>query len=193
MNDLINLRQFSVGNGVIALMDAPWAVIYIGVMFLFHPYFGSAAIIAGIIMIILAVITQKATGDRMIKANGLSRAAQVSFSNNLRNTEVIHGMGMSKNIQGKDDLLYDQAADEQAIASVAASQLQSISKSFRMLAQSLLLGLGAYLALNQEISPGMMIAGSLLLGRALAPIDMMVASWKSFVDAKVSMSASPRY
>ena len=184
MNDLINLRQFSVGNGVIALMDAPWAVIYIGVMFLFHPYFGSAAIIAGIIMIVLAVITQKATGDRMIKANGLSRAAQVSFSNNLRNTEVIHGMGMSKNIQGKDDLLYDQAADEQAIASVAASQLQSISKSFRMLSQSLLLGLGAYLALNQEISPGMMIAGSLLLGRALAPIDMMVASWKSFVDAK---------
>ncbi len=184
MNDLISLRQFSVGNGVISLMDAPWALVYICVMFLFHPYFGSAAIIAAVIMIILAVITQKSTGDRMAKANGLSRTAQVSFSNNLRNTEVIHGMGMSKNIQYRDDLLYDKAANEQAIASVAASQLQSISKSFRMLAQSLLLGLGAYLALNQEISPGMMIAGSLLLGRALAPVDMMVANWKSFIDAK---------
>ncbi|MFL2873142.1 MAG: type I secretion system permease/ATPase [Pseudohongiellaceae bacterium] len=184
MTDLINLRQFAVGNGVISVLDAPWALIYIAVMFMFHAYFGAAAIIAAIIMMILAIITQKSTAARMALAGSLSRTAQVSFDSNLRNTEVIHGMGMSQNIRNRDDILFDAASNEQATASVASARLQSISKSFRMLAQSLLLGLGAYLALNQEISPGMMIAGSLLLGRALAPIDMMVANWKSFVDAR---------
>ena len=135
-------------------------------------------------MIILAIINQKLTAEGLAKANSLSRTAQVSFSSNLRNSEVIHGMGMSENIHNRESILFDAAADEQAKASIAAARLQAISKSFRMLSQSLLLGLGAYLALNQQISPGMMIAGSLLLGRALAPIDMMVASWKSFVDAR---------
>ena len=184
MTDLVNLKQFVVGNGIISVMDAPWALIYIGVMYIFHPLFGYAAIVAAVVMILLAVINQKTTAGGLAKANSLSRAAQNSFGSNLRNSEVIHGMGMSENIQSKDGRLFDIAADEQARASIAGSKLQALSKSFRMLSQSLLLGLGAYLALNQEISPGMMIAGSLLLGRALAPIDMMVASWKSFVDAK---------
>ncbi len=184
MADLVSLRQFVVGNGIISVMDAPWALIYIGVMFVFHSFFGYAAIIAAVIMILLAILNQKLTAEGMARANNLSRSAQTSFGSNLRNSEVIHGMGMSENIQLKDNHLFDAAANEQARASVAASRLQALSKSFRMLSQSLLLGLGAYLALNQEISPGMMIAGSLLLGRALAPIDMMVGSWKSFVDAK---------
>lgn len=184
MSDLINLRQFVTGNGVIALMDAPWVPIYIGVMFAFHTAFGISAIIAAILMILLAVVTQKSTSERLASANSFSRAAQASFGNNLRNTEVIHGMGMSANIQGRDELLFDKASSEQAHASIAAGRLAALSKSFRQLSQSALLGLGAYLAVNGQISPGMMIAGSLLLGRALAPIDMLVGSWKGFIDAK---------
>jgi ATP-binding cassette subfamily C protein EexD len=184
MGDLVGLRQFVVGNGIFCVMDAPWAVIYIGMMFVFHPFFGAAAIASAVVMIILAIVTQKSTGEDMALANGLSRRAQESFGSNLRNSEVIHGMGMAQNIQNKDETLFNVASDFQASSSVSAARLQAISKAFRMLAQSLLLGLGAYLALNQQISPGMMIAGSLLLGRALAPIDMMVANWRSFVDAK---------
>mgnify|MGYP001331560238 CR=1 FL=1 len=184
MTDLIGLRQFITGNGAFALMDAPWTFVYIGVMFLFHSSFGIAAIIAAIIMILFAVITQKSTEGKLSKANWLSQQANISFQNTLRNAEVVQGMGMAANIRARDGLLYDDAANEQATASVLAGRLSAISKSFRLIAQSLLLGQGAYLALNQEISAGMMIAGSLLLGRALAPIDQMVGNWKGFIAAK---------
>ena len=184
MSDLLALRQFITGNGAFAIMDAPWTLFYIGIMFLFHPMFGIAAIISALIMILLAVITQKATSNKLLKANQLTNTANMSFRSNLRNAEVIHGMGMAANIRKRDDLLYDAASEEQAVASTIAGRLAAISKSFRMISQSILLGMGAYLALNGEISPGLMIGGSLLLGRALAPIDMMVGNWKGFVEVK---------
>ncbi|MDD9895267.1 MAG: type I secretion system permease/ATPase [Gammaproteobacteria bacterium] len=186
MSDLLGLRQFITGNGVFAFMDAPWTPIYIVVMFMFHPLFGIAAIICAVILIALAIIMEKVTAQKLLEANKLTTAATQSFQSNLRNAEVIHGMGMQAAIRQKDGKLYQAAGNEQAIGSAAAGRLTAISKSFRLIAQSIVLGLGAYLALNQQISPGMMIAGSLLLGRALAPIDMMVGTWKNFVDAKSS-------
>ncbi|OUU02575.1 MAG: type I secretion system permease/ATPase [Flammeovirgaceae bacterium TMED32] len=184
MSDLIGLRQFVTGNGVFAIMDAPWTPIYIGVMFMFHPLFGLAAIITTIILIILALVSQKVATSKLALAANLTGSAQSSFSSNLRNAEVIHGMGMAANIRAKDNSLYAEACDEQANASAVVGRLAAISKSFRLISQSILLGLGAYLALRGQISPGMMIAGSLLLGRALAPIDLLVASWRGFVEAK---------
>lgn len=188
MHDLIALRQFITGSGAFAIMDAPWVFIYIGVMFIFHPYFGVAALIAALVMICLAVITQKVTGERLKDANLLSQKANISFQNSLKNAEVIQGMGMAANIRGRDGVLQDDAMNEQAFVSVAAGRLSAITKSFRLISQSLLLGLGAYLSLNQQISPGMMIAGSLLLGRALAPIDILVANWKGFIAATDQLS-----
>ncbi len=184
MTDLLALRQFVTGNGIFALMDAPWTPIYIGVMFMFHPLFGISAAIAAIISILLALITQKTTGDKLQKANTVTSIATHSFQSNLKNSEVIHGMGMGSRIQERTNLGYQEAAELQAIASTSASRLTAISKSFRQIAQSLLLGEGAYLVLTQSISPGVMIAGSLLLGRALAPIDMMVGNWAGFIAAK---------
>ena len=186
MSDLLGLRQFITGNGVFAFMDAPWTPIYIAVMFMFHPLFGISAVICAVIMIVLAIIMEKLTAQKLLEANKLTAVATQSFQSNLRNAEVIHGMGMQAAIRQKDGKLYQAAGNEQAIGSAAAGRLTAISKSFRLIAQSIVLGLGAYLALNQQISPGMMIAGSLLLGRALAPIDMMVGTWKNFVDAKNS-------
>ena len=184
MGDLIGLRQFMTGNGVFAFMDAPWVPMYIWVMFLFHPYFGYSAIFAAIIMILFAVVSEKVTGWRLVEANSLSAQAQGMLGSNLRNAEVIEGMGMAETVRSRYNLLFDEASSKQAIASSYAGLISATSKSFRMIVQSLLLGMGAYLALMQEISPGMMIAGSLLLGRALAPIDLMVGTWKSFVTAK---------
>jgi ATP-binding cassette subfamily C protein EexD len=188
MNDLLALRQFVTGNGIFAIMDAPWTPIYIGVMFLFHWLFGVAAIIAALILITLAIVTQKTTAGKLSTANIFTQKAALSFNSKLRNSEVIHGMGMGSRIEGKSDQLYQEAANEQAHASAAAGRLSAISKSFRQISQSLLLGLGAYLVLTQAISPGVMIAGSLLLGRALAPIDIMVGSWKGFIDARIQVS-----
>ena len=117
MQDLIGLRQFVTGNGILAFMDAPWAPIYIGVMFLFHPLFGISAIVAVIVMIALAVITEKMTGEKLGEANTLAAKANMSFQSNLRNAEVIEAMGMASSIRSKIEGLYDEVSSKQAIAS----------------------------------------------------------------------------
>ena len=114
MADLIGLRQFMTGNGVFAFMDAPWVPIYIWVMFLFHPYFGYSAIIAALIMILFALGTEKITGRRLLEANSFSGQAQSMFGNNLRNAEVIEGMGMSETVRSHYNHLFDKEARAQA-------------------------------------------------------------------------------
>ncbi|MDA1370917.1 MAG: type I secretion system permease/ATPase [Proteobacteria bacterium] len=184
LNDLSSLRQFLTGNGLFAFFDAPWFPIYIAVMFSFHPWFGYSGILAGIIMVILAYANEKATNDKLQEANSQWNRASNQLNGSLRNAEVIAAMGMTDDIRSRQEHLANSVLKLQTEASKRAATLTSLSKSLRMIMQSLLLGLGAMLALRQEISPGMVIAGSLLLGRALAPIDMLVGTWKGFTLAR---------
>lgn len=183
-SDLSGLRQFLTGNGLFAFFDAPWFPIYIGVMFMFHPWFGVAAIFAGIVMVILAYINEKVTSKKLQDANSKAYWVGNQISRSLQNAEVIAAMGMTSDIRKAQEQSSGEVLKLQTSASQQAAVLTSVSKTFRMTMQSMLLGLGALLALQQEISPGMMIAGSLLLGRALAPIDMLVGSWKGFTVAR---------
>ena len=178
--DLTSLRQFLTGNGMFAVFDAPWFPIYIFVMFSFHPWFGIAGILCGAVMVVLAFTNNSATDSLLQAANEKSNQANSKFQRSLRNSEVVAALGMSEDVAKSQNKLNDEVLEKQTEASRKAAALNGLSKSFRLISQSSLLGLGAYLALNQEISPGMMIAGSLLLGRALAPIDMLVGSWKGF-------------
>ena len=184
LSDLSSLRQFLTGNGLFAFFDAPWFPIYVFVMFMFHPLFGYAAIFAGIVMLALAYTTEKVTSKKLQDANSQSNWINNQVNGTLKNSEVIAAMGMADDLRHRQEKRFDQVLTLQTDASRSAGLLQSLSKTFRMVMQSLLLGLGALLALRQEISPGMMIAGSLLLGRALAPIDMLVGTWKGFTLAR---------
>ncbi len=184
LNDLSSLRQFLTGNGLFAFFDAPWFPIYVFVMFLFHPMFGYAAIFAGTVMVALAYTTEKVTSKKLQDANNQSTWINNQVSGTIKNSEVIAAMGMADDLRHRQEARFDKVLTLQTDASRWAGVLQSLSKTFRMVMQSLLLGLGALLALQQEISPGMMIAGSLLLGRALAPIDMLVGTWKGFTLAR---------
>ena len=184
LSDLSSLRQFLTGNGLFAFFDAPWFPIYVFVMFMFHPMFGYAAIFAGIVMIALAYTTEKVTSKKLQDANSKSNWINNQVNGTLKNSEVIAAMGMANDLRHRQETRFDEVLTLQTEASRSAGLLQSLSKTFRMVMQSLLLGLGALLALRQEISPGMMIAGSLLLGRALAPIDMLVGTWKGFTLAR---------
>jgi ATP-binding cassette subfamily C protein EexD len=184
LSDLSSLRQFLTGNGLFAFFDAPWFPIYVFVMFMFHPTFGYAAIFAGIVMIALAYTTEKVTSKKLQDANSKSNWINNQVNGTLKNSEVIAAMGMADDLRHRQEKRFDEVLTLQTDASRSAGLLQSLSKTFRMVMQSLLLGLGALLALRQEISPGMMIAGSLLLGRALAPIDMLVGTWKGFTLAR---------
>ena len=184
INDLSSLRQFLTGNGLFAFFDAPWFPIYVFIMFLFHPLFGVGAIFACTVMIALAYVTERTTSKKLQDANTQSTHLNNQISNSLKNSEVISAMGMTEDLRHRQEARFDQVLSLQTEASRSAGILQSLSKTFRLVMQSLMLGLGAFLAISNEISPGMMIGGSLLLGRALAPIDMLVGTWKGFVLAR---------
>lgn len=184
LNDLTGLRQFLTGNGLFAFFDAPWLPIYIGVMFLFHPWYGWVAIASAIVLLLLAVVNEKMTGAPIAEANKQNISATLYTTKNLRNAEVIESMGMLNTLMSRWALRQKHVLQQQSIASDKGGTITSISKTFRLLVQSLILGLGAYLAVNHEITPGLMIAGSILLGRALAPIDLIIGSWKGFISAR---------
>jgi len=184
INDLTGLRQFLTGNGIFAFFDAPWFPVYLAVMFMFHTWFGVVALVAVIVMISLAWTTEVVTNKKLRDANVESNAANVRLISSLRNAEVIEAMGMAGVVRRNLQKINDRALVLQTDASKLAGGLTAISKTFRVTIQSLILGLGALLTLQHEISGGMMIAGSLLLGRALAPIDMLVATWRGFSTAR---------
>ncbi len=184
LDDLTSLRQFMTGNGLFAFFDAPWIPIYIIVMFFFHPMIGWMAIFTAIILIIIAFANEKATSKLLSEANGVAASNRALVNKNLVNAEVIEAMGMLGDMKRRWLEGVYKVLKLQSEASSNAGLLTSLSKTVRVSSQSLILGLGAYLAIQQEISPGAMIAGSILLGRALAPIDLMIGTWKGFVAAR---------
>lgn len=182
--DLNGLRQFLTGNGLFAFFDAPWLPIYIFVMFLFHPAFGYAAIGASVYLGTLALLNEKLTRKPLDQANKRNGVIQVLTSKSMRNVDSIVSMGMQARFTSMWRAQQDKMIADQSIASDRGGAITAASKASRITLQSLVLGLGAYLALSAELSPGMMIAGSILLGRALQPMDQMIAVWKQFVSAR---------
>lgn len=184
LDDLTALRQFMTGNGLFAFFDAPWMPFYIALMFLFHPWYGWMAVFTTIVLSVLAVINEKVTSKTLSEANSQAVAGRALVNKTLKNAEVIESMGMLDSVRGRWQAGSYNVLRLQAHASAKAGLISSLSKIIRLSSQSLVLGLGAYLTIQQEITPGLMIAGSVLLGRALSPIDMMIATWKSFVSAR---------
>lgn len=186
LNDLTQVRQFMTGNGLFAFFDAPWMPIYIIVLFIFHPAFGFFAIFAAIVLVGITIANEYSTKDKLAEANNLSRASTIYVDSNIRNAEVVNAMGMRNNISKVWADKYYGFLNAQNIASDSAGVWSNLSKSLRVMFQSLILGLGAYLAINMEVTPGMMIAASIIMGRALAPLDLIIGSWKGFSSARSS-------
>ena len=184
LNDLLQLRQFMTGPGLFAFFDAPWLPIYLAVLFLFHPYFFVFAVIAAVILIILAVWNEYATRGDLQDANQESMAAQQLAQSHLRNAEAIEAMGMLPRMRERWQEKQMTLLALQSRASGKSGMISSMSKTFRLTMQSLMLGLGAYLAIQKQITPGLVIAGSILLGRALAPLDQLIVSWRGFLNAR---------
>ena len=186
MGDLMQLRQFLSGNGLFAFFDAPWIPVYIIVLFMFHVYFGIFAIFAAIVLVIITILNEYTTKEVLDKANTLNRDAMALLEANIRNAEIINAMGMKKDVRKKWEEKYFGFLVAQNDASNKVGIWSNLSKTLRMFFQSMMLGLGAYLAVNMELSAGMMIAGSIIMGRALAPLDLMIATWKGFSGARMS-------
>ncbi|GGM22278.1 peptidase [Pseudomonas asuensis] len=184
LNDLTGLRQFLTSNGLFAFFDAPWLPIYVGVMFFFHPWYGWLAVLGAAVLLVLAIINERLTSKPLADANRENISATSFTSKSLRNAEVVASMGMLPNLFSLWRKKNNTVLALQATASEHGGAFSNASKTLRMLLQSAILGVGAYLVIDHQITPGLMTAGSLLLGRALAPIDMLIGSWKGFVTAR---------
>lgn len=186
LGDLLVLRQFLTGNGLFAFFDAPWIPVYVALLFLFHTTFGLVALVSALLLIMLAVWNERATHDDLEQANRVSVESANITARNLRNAEVVHALGMLPNLMARWKDKQQRLIMLQAIASEKAGLIAALSKTYRLTIQSLILGLGAWLAIEKQITPGLMIGGSILLGRALAPIDLMIGSWKQFLSARTA-------
>lgn len=188
LQDLDSVRQFLTGAGLFALLDAPWAPIFILVIFLLHPWLGTTALIGALVLLLLAFANEAFTrrplgvaSEQTIKANNFAEAC-------LDNAEVLKAMGMLGGIHRRWHDYRQATVGYQARASDRAGALLAGTKFFRLYLQVLMLGIGAWLVMEQRITPGAMIASAILLGRALAPVELAVGNWRGFVGARASFT-----
>ncbi len=186
LTDLGALRTFLASPYLIALYDLPWFPLYLGVVFILHPWLGLLAIAGAIVVAILALLNEWMTGDTTSEASQLEIVENRFADEAQRNADTLLSMGMSRNAaanwtkQRREALATAQAAGERS------EVFQASSKVFRMFLQSAILALGAYLAIGQLISPGAIVAASILAGRALAPIDQVIGGWKQIKRARLA-------
>lgn len=184
--DIDRLREFLTGNGLIAICDVPWVPIFLVICFAFDPLIGWVGLGGAVIIFILALLNEVITRKSLSQANSHSQSAQHFANTTLQNVEVIRALGMEESLRGRWAVMHRKMLELQATASDRAGVLLSMSKFVRMGLQVAILGVGAFLVLEGKISPGMMIAASIMMGRALAPVDQVVGQWKQFVGARQS-------
>jgi PrtD family type I secretion system ABC transporter len=184
LRDFDTYRQFITSQGVHALLDAPWMPIYIAVTFVLHPTLGIVSVIGGVILIGLAIGNEFATKRPLQVANEIATRNYAFTESTLRNAEVVQAMGMQPGLTARWQEGRDQVMGYQAAASEGGAFWSSSIKFARQFLQSAMLGVGAYLVIEREMSVGAMFVGTLLMGRALAPIDIAVGSWRGFVMAR---------
>jgi ATP-binding cassette subfamily C exporter for protease/lipase len=186
LSDLASLRQLITGQGLIALLDAPWLPIFLIVAFIFHPWFGVLTLVLALVLIGLALWGELATKVHLGEANRLSVHSATYVNSTLQNAEVIQALGMLGPLRQRWSLWQQRIIAAQARASDHSARITSATRFVRISGQSLALGLGALLVLEGQLSAGMMIAMSLLLGRALAPVEIAIGSWKQFTSGRLS-------
>lgn len=182
--DLTVLRQFMTGNGVFAFFDMPWIPIYLGVLFLLHPWLGLAAIVFALVQSAIAVIGHRLSKQAQSEATQSLAQAQNFLQSKLRNVEVLSAMGMLGNLYTTWRHKQHKALHLSGLAQQQNGKLSALSKFLRYVQQSMSLGIGAWLVIRGEISPGAMIAANVMMTRALAPIDLLVSTWPQFLSSK---------
>ena len=186
LSDLNLLQQYISGPGPASLFDSPWVPVYIMVIFMFHPWLGWLAVASAILLFIIALLNDTRSRKPMNEANTAVAAGNQYADAGRRNAEVLSAIGMLGAIRDRWREHQLTALRHQTTARDRASTLTSISKSLRLFLQSAMLALGALLTIQQEISAGTMIAASIILGRALQPVEQAIAHWRGLVQARTA-------
>src|SRR5215468_7381134 len=186
LRDLDNVRSFLGGMGPSAFFDLPWLPLYLGICFAFHVMLGVTALVGALFLVGLTVLTEYLSRQPAKEATGLAARRNDLAAASRRNAEVMVAMGMTSRLNKRWGEANEKYLAGNQDASDIAGGLGAIAKVLRMLLQSMVLGVGAYLVIHQEATAGIIIAGSILSARALAPVDLAIAHWKGFVAARQS-------
>jgi ATP-binding cassette subfamily C protein len=186
LRDLDNIRSFLSSLGPSAFFDLPWLPFYLAICFAFHVLIGATALAGAIILVILTILTEFMTRKPAREAMGLAARRNDLAAASRRNAEVLVAMGMSGRLTKRWSVTNENYLTGNQRTSDVAGGLGAIAKVMRMTLQSAVLGVGAYLVIHQEATAGVIIAGSILSARALAPVDLAIAHWKGFVAARQS-------
>lgn len=186
MIDLGTLKQFLSGNALGTIFDLPWVPFYVGVIFFLHWTLGVLGIIGCIIIVIAALYNEFATRKPTKESASLKRAEQSLVQQSYRNSDLVIALGMEDNISRKWEDINQRASDASMRNTDISGNSSAFTKAFRMMIQSAILGLGGALAVKQIVTPGAMIAASIIMGRALAPLQMAIGQWRSFGQARIS-------
>jgi ATP-binding cassette subfamily C protein len=180
LSDLQTIRHFLQGNGPLAFLDMPWVPVYLAIIFLMHNLLGWLALAAGVLLTLIAILTESATRKAAATSQKALSEAGVLAEQCRSNIEVATILGMVGRLRERWAAAQDKALSSHMLASDRSGLLTSLSRTLRLVFQSAVLGVGAYLALRHEVSPGVMIAASIIMSRALAPIETAVAQWPQF-------------
>ena len=187
VRDLDQIRGFLTGPGPTAIVDMPWMPVFLAICFLIHPWLGILALAGGILLIVIASLNERASRApaRVVAHDAGIRAAIIEADR--RNSETVLAMGMSGTLAKRWARLNASYIKALGHASDVTSNFGSVSRMVRLLSQSAILGVGAYLVIRQELTAGSMIAASIMMGRALAPVESAIANWRSFISARYSI------
>ena len=187
LRDLDQVRSFLASGGPTALFDLPWMPIYLGICFLFHFWIGVTALFGALVLVAITILTETRTRG---PAKAYCRFCGIASCTGRRGQAKCRGAAGHGHAPAAASALAENPIDKylaaQEAASDVASGLGGISKAFRSILQSLVLAVGAFLVINQESTAGIIIAGSILTARALAPVELAIANWKGFVGARQS-------
>ena len=186
MRDLDQIRSFLSSTGPTALFDLPWMPLYLGICFAFHVWIGVTALVGAFVLIVLTLLTELFTRAPAKALSGFATGRASLAEASRRNAEVLQAMGMAKRLSSLWSAANVKYMDAQQRTSDVAGGFGSASRVLRMLLQSCVLAVGAYLAINQEATAGIIIASSILVSRALAPVELSIANWKGFQAARQS-------
>lgn len=184
MRDLATLRSFLSGTGVVALFDAPWILIYLVIVFLFHPLLGGMATLFTVFLLVIAFLNERATRGSIASLQQGTRAASRHVDTAMRQAEVVTALGMPEAVARRWERITGGSHAVQLRISRVGGGFNSLSRVSRQLVQVLMLGTGAWLVIGQGATAGVMLATTIILGRALAPVEMLIGGWKALVEAK---------
>ena len=184
LRDLEAVQRLLTSSAIFALLDIPWIPMFITAIFIFHPLLGWLAVGGGALLIAITIINQFVTLSPITVANQKAAASNVMADSIRAQREVLQGLGMVPAVQARWQILQNSSLDAQIKSSDLTGVFASLTKTLRMFLQSAILALGAFLVLRGEVTPGVIIACSIMLGRALAPVEQAIAQWPLILRAR---------